>query len=317
MTTATAKALGVRGFRHEALFYKGRDDFVSHALAFIGDGLDQGEPVLVIVRAEKIAWLRDALGSDAGRVCFTDMAEVGRNPARIIPVWTDFFSKPIAEGAHVRGIGEPIWAERSSNELTECQHHESLINLAFPPDAPGWVLCPYDVETLDELVIDGALRSHPIVSWNGSSEESAVYPGVTGSEHFDAPLPEPSAEVFEVPFTLRSLGRLRSSVSAFAWSHGIGDARAADLIFAVNEVATNALHHGHGYVSFRMWREADTLVCEVRDGGRLREPLAGRIRPPTMQGGGRGLWAVNQICDLVQIRSTPAGTIVRLHVSLH
>ena len=31
----------------------------------------------------------------------------------------------------MRGIGEPIWADRRPDELDECQLHESLINLAF------------------------------------------------------------------------------------------------------------------------------------------------------------------------------------------
>ena len=32
------------------------------------------------------------------------------------------------------------------------------------------------------------------------------------------------------------------------------------------------------------------------------------------QPGGYGLWLANQLCDLVQIRSLPAGTAVRLHM---
>jgi hypothetical protein len=32
--------------------------------------------------------------------------------------------------------------------------------------------------------------------------------------------------------------------------------------------------------------------------------------------GGKGLWVVNQLCDLVQARTGPAGTTTRLHMSL-
>ena len=31
--------------------------------------------------------------------------------------------------------------------------------------------------------------------------------------------------------------------------------------------------------------------------------------------GGLGLWLANQLCDLVQVRSSPEGTAVRVHVS--
>ena len=35
-----------------------------------------------------------------------------------------------------------------------------------------------------------------------------------------------------------------------------------------------------------------------------------------MRGGGRGLWLVNHLCDLVQVRSSQAGNVIRLHMSL-
>ena len=44
----------------------------------------------------------------------------------------------------MRGIGEPIWAERSASELSECQLHESLINLAFADADDFRLICPYD-----------------------------------------------------------------------------------------------------------------------------------------------------------------------------
>ena len=65
-----------------------------------------------------------------------------------------------------------------------------------------------------------------------------------------------------------------------------------------------------------IWRDNGTLLCEVRDGGHLDDPLAGRQPPAHGQLNGRGLWMANQLCDLVQIRSLPDGNVVRLHVSL-
>ena len=44
------------------------------------------------------------------------------------------------------------------------------------------------------------------------------------------------------------------------------------------------------------------------------EPLAGRLRPLNPARGGNGLWLANQLCDLVQVRSSEAGTVVRLLV---
>ncbi len=50
------------------------------------------------------------------------------------------------------------------------------------------------------------------------------------------------------------------------------------------------------------------------DRGWISEPLVGRRPPALERQSGRGLWLANQLCDLVQLRSTPDGTTVRLHV---
>ncbi|HKG04275.1 MAG TPA: MEDS domain-containing protein, partial [Conexibacter sp.] len=117
-----------QGFRHEAMLYAGEQGFVKGALRFLREGVARREPALVIVSARKIALLRDALGADAAHVRFDDIADVGANPARIIPTWTAFVREADAEGRPLRGIGEPISAERSPAELFECHRHESLLN---------------------------------------------------------------------------------------------------------------------------------------------------------------------------------------------
>ena len=64
------------------------------------------------------------------------MEVIGRNPARIIPAWRRFVADHATEdGGGMRGIGEPIWAERALDELAECQLHEWLLNLAFAADS--------------------------------------------------------------------------------------------------------------------------------------------------------------------------------------
>ena len=84
---------------------------------------------------------------------------------------------------------------------------------------------------------------------------------------------------------------------------------------AVNEVATNSLTHGGGGGTVSVWREDDaTVVCELRDGGQISDPLAGRRRPAEDAVGGRGLWIANQVCELVQVRTFATGTAVRLHM---
>ena len=151
-------------FRHEAFFYGSDDAFLEGTLAFVRDGIEAGEPTLVVVDSRKIELIRAALNGEAAKVSFLDMMEVGRNPARIIPLWRRFADEATGSGTAARGIGEPIWAARTSAELAECQRHESLLNVAFDEGKPWSLLCPYDSSALPDDVLEAARRSHPVLS---------------------------------------------------------------------------------------------------------------------------------------------------------
>ena len=270
----------------------------------------------MVVSAARIGLLRAALGGDADRVAFADMADVGANPARIIPAWRDFVAL-IDGGGRARGIGEPIWVERTPAELVECQRHEALLNLAFAGVPAWWLLCPFDTGVLGADVLEEAERSHPFVSEAGVAWQSAAYRGLEQvAEPVATPLPDLPGPPAELGFGSGSLTGLRDLVSRHAAAAGLDSSRAADLVLAVDELATNSLRHGGGRGTLRIWRDDGTLVCEVRDAGRIENPMAGRERPPPERDGGRGLWMVNQLCDLVQLRSFPDGVTVRVHMYL-
>ncbi|MCU1450417.1 MAG: putative serine/threonine kinase anti-sigma factor [Acidimicrobiales bacterium] len=316
MSAATTDAIwSERSFRHEALLYSGDDDFLTGTVPFIVAGVDAGEPVLVVVNAQKIKRLREALGGKADAVQFADMADVGANPARIIPAWRDFVDGCGATGRRMRGIGEPIWAERRAEELVECQRHEALLNAAFATAPAWWLLCPYDTQSLPPVVIDEARRTHPYV-FDGGSHEPSVWFAHDGSDAFDHVLPEPAISIDRVEFDVDGLDAVRAFVAGHAARCGMGVEQCEDLIVAVNEVATNSLRHGNGQGRVRVWEDGARFVCEIADGGKLRDQLVGRLRPSTDQERGRGIWLVNHLCDLVQIRSFPSGTVVRLHMAL-
>jgi anti-sigma regulatory factor (Ser/Thr protein kinase) len=302
------------GYRHEAFLYQGADDFLRGTLEFIREAMAAEEPVLVVVDSDKIKSLRGELSATSGNVLFADMAEVGTNPARIIPAWQDFLDTQAVPHGRVRGIGEPIWSGRSPAELAECQRHEALLNLAFA-DPSFWLLCPYDVLTLDATVIDEAVRTHPTVRQRGAGRPSPSYPG---SQAWAAPDTSPLSEVPDgasvLMFGPGDVGEVRRFVSHHSAQAGLGVDRVADLILAADEISTNSLRHGGGAGTIAVWTEEDEVVCEIRDRGRIAEPLAGRRRPTVEGSDGRGLWLANQLCDLVQIRATDAGSVVRLRI---
>ena len=99
-------------FCHEALFYAGDEEFLRATTRLITDGLEAGEPTLVVVSAAKIEALRATLPPCEDTVTFADMADVGANPGRIIPAWRDFVGKYAGTGVRLRDIGQPVWPER-------------------------------------------------------------------------------------------------------------------------------------------------------------------------------------------------------------
>jgi anti-sigma regulatory factor (Ser/Thr protein kinase) len=302
------------GFRHEALFYSDDDEFLAGTVPFVLDGVESGEAVLVVVPEPRLAMLRRTLGAAAAHVNFTDMRPVGVNPARIIPVWQDFVDRHGSGGRAVRGIGEPIWAGRTENEIVECQIHESLLNVAFATAAVVTILCPYDHALLEPEICDEALRSHPWLLHGGIHSESGPFGArPVDVSPFEAALSPAPRDAHREEFGAADVRRVRQLVAALAARAGLSDDRAADLMLAVSEIVANSASHGGGSGTFAVWVSGGTVVCEVRDSGRIEQPLVGRQRPSADQPSGRGLWLANQLCDLVQIRVDVHGSIVRIH----
>ncbi len=303
-------------FSHEAFFYADLGEFLDQTCGFVREGLDRDEAVLVATGGERLSALRNIFG-DRTEVALADMAEVGTNPARIIPLWRAFVDDNTAAGRRVRGIGEPVWSGRSDAELAECHQHESLLNVAFA-GGPGWrLVCPYDVSTLTADDLAEARANHPVLLEGGQVSRSDVYhPEAAPRALRHRPLPPPPAGASELDFGAGELGAVRRLVCSAAHGAGLGPDRTDDLVLCADEMAANSLLHAGGRGVLRVWRDNGSLVTEVSDKGVIDDPLAGRSVPSPERTGGRGLWLANQLCDLVQLRSGAAGTVVRLHVHL-
>jgi anti-sigma regulatory factor (Ser/Thr protein kinase) len=238
------------------------------------------------------------------------MARAGRNPGRIIPWVLQAFISEHA-GRRPRIIGEPIWPGRSGDEYPACAQHEALINEAFA-GVDATILCPYDAERLSELALADAAVTHPVMVDEGRRYASAEYAPLDLVAAYNRPLPEPTEPVTALPFAFETLAFVREFAAEHAARAGLPTNRVEDLQIAVNELTTNTVSHGGGTGTFRVWRSDGLFGCEVRDRGRVTDPLVGRLPPPLTSEGGRGLVIVNYLCDLVRVHSDATGTTVRL-----
>jgi hypothetical protein len=309
--TQRAPSRSQQSYRHEALLWHTPEDFTDTLVAFVDEGLDAGEPVMVAVTPQHTAWLQNALGRRAAQeVQFVDMMALGQNPARIIPAWRDFVETESGGRGPVRGIGEPIWPGRHAEELLECQLHEALLNVAIEPATPLWLICPYDAASLDADVLAEAARSHPVLVEAGSHRGSAHYVGRPHADAlFGAGLSEPRGRPQVASYTADTIHRLLAYAKLELWITGLSAERAAQLAAATDLLARGSLHRGAADVSIRIWSDPDAVVCEVSDDAPVSDPLHGRSLPVDEH---EGLWRANQACDLVQLRSAEGRTTVRI-----
>jgi anti-sigma regulatory factor (Ser/Thr protein kinase) len=296
--------------RHVAFFYRDPAEHRAQMLRFARAGLALGEPLFIAVPAARA--LGDQLALEPGEFACSDITEAGRNPARLIPELRAFFDQHA--GRRVRVVGEPAWPGRSPGEIREVIRHEALVNLAFPKTR-ATVMCAYDVTRLAPAAISGARLTHPEYLGDG---RPAAAPGpapvwqVPPECEFPLPPPPPSAEALSYQV---DLGPVRRLVDSHARRSGLAPERVADLVLAANEIAANTLGHTASGGVLQVWHDETEILCQVDDRGWIADPLAGRVKRPP-DGRGHGLFLVNQVCDLVELRTGPGGTTVRMHMSL-
>ncbi|MFI1163218.1 anti-sigma factor RsbA family regulatory protein [Streptomyces sp. NPDC020801] len=298
-------------FVHPALFYRDEAEYLAGTVPFVRAGLESGEPVAVAVPGENLRLIEAELGTDAGAVRLLDMREAGRNPGRIIPGVLRAFADSQPAGRRVRMVGEPVWAGRTPTEYPACVQHEALINEAFQ-GREVTILCPYDAARLDERTLTDAHATHPLVIPPGSRGEqnSAAYDPQDVLARYNEPLP-PAPDALSFAFTAQTLSQARHVATAEGARLGLADIRLEDMALVAAELTTNSVVHGGGSGELRVWAEHGHVLCEVRDEGRLDDPLAGRRPAARDQRGGRGLLLVNLVADLVRAHTGQEGTTVR------
>lgn len=301
------------GLRHVALVHSTAEEFAAEVLGFIADGIDAGEPVLVAASGPSLRQLRARLDGYGERVTWSDLpspAEAGVNPGRVLSTVRAFAAAH--SGRPVRCVQELAWPSRPGPHLREAIRHEALLNRALAGHR-AVVMCGYD-QRIGPDVLASAERTHSHLIRNGRWEHSAVWADgqVAAPEEADLPAPPEGAPVLSYRDDQTGVRRF---VTGYAAGTPLPPARITDLVLAVGELAGNTLVHTTGPGTVTIWHDDTELVCQVRDTGHIADPLAGTLCPdPADPVRGRGLWVVHQVCDLVQIRTGPAGTTIRVHM---
>ncbi|MEU5534618.1 anti-sigma factor RsbA family regulatory protein [Streptomyces sp. NPDC020362] len=306
-------------FVHPALFYEDTGQYLAGTVPFVRGALAAGQPVAVAVPGENLRLIRDALGTDADAVRFLDMREAGRNPGRIIPGVLHAFADAQPPGLRVHIVGEPVWADRTAAEYPACAQHEALINTAFQ-GRRATVLCPYDTARLGARALADAHATHPAVIPPGAtghrpSETYAPEDVVARCNEPLPPTPGTGPGVLALTFDDGSLSAARHLATEHGARLGLLGLRLEDLTLITAELTTNSVLHGGGTGALTVWAEDGYVLCQVRDRGRLTDPLAGRRPAARDQRGGRGLLLVNLVADLVRTHTGPGGTTIRTYLA--
>nr|BFE49824.1 hypothetical protein GCM10017745_32510 [Saccharothrix mutabilis subsp. capreolus] len=126
-------------------------------------------------------------------------------------------------------------------------------------------------------MLGDAETTHPVVLEGTRRRPSHGYrePFLT-AEDFNLPLPPPPPDAVVRRFDLDTLAEARQLVAAYAVEAALTPDQVEDLVLAVNELATNSVVHAGGRGTLLLWREGPAVVCEVRDQGRIANPMVGR-----------------------------------------
>ena len=304
-------------FFHQALIYEGPEGFLEAAEPFVREGIEEGEPILVRVRADNAEKLRESLGADS------DMADIDsadgfyETPTRTRHKLLDWATANVDHGERARVLGEPPWPLDFEAGVREWERQEAVINVVFQ-GVPLTFACAYDAGSLPEGIVGSAEATHPLIMRPAKRDRSPAYSRPEFfCEQLNAQTPVRSgAPTVQMPFDVDNLDAVRTLVSDEGAAAGLGGERLMDHTLAVDEVATNAILHGASPARLKLWRMPAEVVWEVSDTGPgIRDPLAGQIAPDPAALRGRGLWMARMICDALEFRTDTDGTVV-LHFAL-
>ncbi|HLN76177.1 MAG TPA: sensor histidine kinase [Nocardioidaceae bacterium] len=303
-----------RQLQHDAIFYDDECAFASAAVSFVREGLARDEIVMVNTGSNAVTSLLRALFDGEEQVSFADRP-VYSTPANALDGYRRTMERGLAAGVQgYRAMGF-IDFEAGPLPWQEWLRYEAAVNHVFA-DYPFKTLCPYDVSALPHEITDAIMRAHTGLvdkaGWhlNGNYVEPAKLVLADGLVTPLHPLQETSPRMVLEPST--DLMELRLEVYSATMFTDLSPRKVDDFVAAVGQVVENAHQHGRAPVRLKLWAADAAVVCTVTDQGPgIEDPLVGYARPKDPVEG-LGLWAVRQLCDVLDYHRDEDGFTVRL-----
>lgn len=305
--------------RHAVCWYDDDPDLQAGVATATLDTLSAGGTVAVGLRPATEVALRRRIAGECGADAVAGLVRLQRqwgpdgpsgqtdavNAARVLRTQHEHRPGPLTVVAEqVAGFDAPYWREV-----------EAAVQVALS-DLPVLLVCFFP-RVLPAAVASMVHRAHPL-ELSGDGLHGVA--GHSDPRHLLAEQPAPvPAELgppqLDLTFDAARLREVRAAVDRVLRGQGFGARRTEDVTVAVNEVATNAVHHGDGPARLLVWTPGGDVVCEVHDAGTLGDPLPGLAPPEPGAEHGRGIWIARQLCDLLHVWADDHGTHVRIRAA--
>jgi anti-sigma regulatory factor (Ser/Thr protein kinase) len=298
--------------RHGLFLYEQDDRMVGKMAPFLGAGLADGEPAVVVLDSRKWELLAGALGSNADTISYFDRDTFYTRPEAALAGYDAALRRLERDGASaVRVFGELPRCETEA-QWNRWVSYEAILNRAFVHH-PVWVMCGYDAREVPGPLLDCAFETHAEVltdDWGRSAHYHEPEDVVSSR----TPTPAPLTGLHALPAD-GGPRDFRASLSAELEAAGVSQLEAEGMLVAAGEVLANAQRHGGDVLSVEVGRVGDRFVCEVSDDGPgIDDPLAGFLPPRPGHADGAGLWVARQLTRQLELLRSPQGMSVRLWV---
>jgi anti-sigma regulatory factor (Ser/Thr protein kinase) len=318
-TTRSANAVRLE---HAAGFHGSASDLLEQLVPLAELASERGEPLATALQPATERALADRLDGEPAsedrllRLRQPDDGPAGVSAQTLAARWAlELRALSVAKGRPVTVLSEHTAALDGADGRfwTEL---DAALNVALA-DLPVRITCFYPELPLYLEILDGARRNHPLLLDHGELRHNPGHHDpravLTARPAARPPLLGPPHT--RLPFSAWQLHEVRTTVEQALSGHGYERDRIEDIVLAVNELATNAVEHGTPEAQLSLWTGPQGLLCEIDDGGTLRDPLPGLQAPHPADPRGRGVWIARQLCDSLHVWTDGRGTHVRVHAT--